>query len=203
MVHSQCWKSWGKHFRDVRKFWRWESSWHSDDSTSARQLGPDFVNRVAQLVTYCLLVMHMNMVDHKAKVLNWIVLLNIKYYLIYMDFAILHMWHSCCWLHHCVVGVVPDVLKYVPIDDLVLDLINNAYCGNPTSTRPLLGRVESVIYRRWPTAGDKEAPTTSRTQAHDLHLCDQRPGHKRSPANPRWRESSGRGGRRRRRNPRR
>ena len=32
--------------------------------------GPDFDNRVAQLVTYCLLVTRMNMADNKAKVLR-------------------------------------------------------------------------------------------------------------------------------------
>ena len=43
-----------------------DTSWHSDDSTSVRQLGPDFDNRVAQLVTYGLLVTHMNMVEHES-----------------------------------------------------------------------------------------------------------------------------------------
>ena len=59
-----------------------------------RQLGPDFDGRVAQLVTYCLLVTRMNMAVHKAKVLTGAkVLLNIKAAtIISQAFACMHEW---------------------------------------------------------------------------------------------------------------
>ena len=54
----------GKRFSQHGKVLVEDTSWHSYDSTSVRQLGPDFVNRVAQLVTYGLLVTRMNMAEH-------------------------------------------------------------------------------------------------------------------------------------------
>ena len=55
----------GKTFSRRRKVLVKDTSWHSYDSTSVRQLGPDFVNRVAQLVTYGLLVTRMNMAEYE------------------------------------------------------------------------------------------------------------------------------------------
>ena len=47
-VRSHRWELWEKPFRNVGKF----TSWRCYDSTSVRQLGPNLVNRVAQLMTY-------------------------------------------------------------------------------------------------------------------------------------------------------
>ena len=55
-----------KIFSRCRKVLGKDTSWRSDDSTSFQQLGPDFDNRVAQLVTYCLLVTQMNMAEHES-----------------------------------------------------------------------------------------------------------------------------------------
>ena len=57
----------GKTFLRCRKVLVNDTSWRSDDSTSVWQLGPDFDNRVAQLVK-C-----MNMAQHESfthKIIN-------------------------------------------------------------------------------------------------------------------------------------
>ena len=47
-----------------------DASWRSDDSTSFRQLGQDYANSVAQLVTYCLLAMRLNIGATRQKFLT-------------------------------------------------------------------------------------------------------------------------------------
>ena len=54
MARSHRWKLWGK--KNVTL----------ESSRERQQLGPDFDNRVAQLVTYGLLVTCMNMAEHES-----------------------------------------------------------------------------------------------------------------------------------------
>ena len=51
--------------------------------------------------------------------------------------------------------------------------LRGGICGNPAPPRPLLGRVENGVYRRWPAAGDNRPLQSAGNQAmHRLHrLC--------------------------------
>ena len=54
-------------------------------------------------------------------------------------------------------------------------------CGIPTRPRPLFGRVEAGIYRRWPVAGDKSRPPESPNWPNEQHLGRRHPGVKKGP----------------------
>ena len=69
-----------------------DTSRRSYDSTSIQQLGPDFANRVAQLVAYGLLVTRINMVEH-----IFYILLNIKLSTIISHTLLLIDVVSVCW----------------------------------------------------------------------------------------------------------
>ena len=62
--------------------------------------------------------------------------------------------------------------------------LRGGICGNPTLTRPLFGRVENGIYRRWPTAGDNEALSAEGDQPNSSHLRSRRRRDKRRPTTP-------------------
>ena len=54
-----------KTFLGRRKVLVNDTSWCAYDSTSVRQLGADSDNRVTQLVTYSLIVTHINIAEHE------------------------------------------------------------------------------------------------------------------------------------------
>ena len=59
-----------------------DTSWRAYDSISVRQLGADSDNRVTHLVTYSLIVTHMNMAEHERFTQDNIINQRIAYFTI-------------------------------------------------------------------------------------------------------------------------